>query len=108
MIPAAVTANFRFYQYGLDGSNAGGKIIDSRRRKGELLNIGLFDEKEGLLARNGMETKDIENPTRAGITYTVPVQRYIEDLSGYRRTPTLLRLISTVVSLGMQGANVPG
>ncbi len=64
LIPATVTANFRFYQYGLDGSSSGGKVIDSRRRKGELLNIGLFDEREGLLARNGMDAKDIENIRR--------------------------------------------
>ncbi len=64
LIPAKVTPYFQFYQYGLDGSNIEGKLIDSRRRKSELLNVGLFDEKQGLLARNGMSTKDMESLRR--------------------------------------------
>ncbi len=64
LIPARVTPNFRFYQYGLDGSNIEGKLIDSRRRKAELLNVGLFDAQQGLLARNGMSMKDIDDMRR--------------------------------------------
>ncbi len=64
IICASVMNNFRFYHYGIDGSTASGKLIDSRRRKAELFNFGLFDEKQGLLARNGMSNKEIEDLRR--------------------------------------------
>jgi hypothetical protein len=55
IIPAHVSTNFVFYQYGIDVSNHMGQPINSRRRRAELFNIGLFHPETGLLAKNGME-----------------------------------------------------
>jgi len=59
LILANVTPNFRFYQYGLDGSSKDGKLIDSRRRRAELFQLGIFDATQGLLAKNGMTEAEI-------------------------------------------------
>lgn len=64
LIVAHVTPNFKFHQYGLDASTRAGKMIDSRRRRHELLNVGLFSHTEGLLARKGISIKEIDNLKR--------------------------------------------
>lgn len=64
LILAQVTANFRFYQYGLSGVSRDGKAIDSRRRRQELFHRGVFDQETGVLARNSMKRKEIENIQR--------------------------------------------
>jgi len=61
IVCASVMNNFRFYHYGIDGSDRNGKLIDSRRRKNELFRLGIFDEEKGLLASNGMSKKEIED-----------------------------------------------
>lgn len=61
IICANVTNNFRFHHYGIDGSTAKGGSIDSRRRKAELFHFGIFDPEHGLLARNKMSPKEIED-----------------------------------------------
>lgn len=64
IILASVTPNFRFYQYGLDGSTKDGKLIDSRRRREELFSLGIFDLTQGLLAKNGMKKAEIQDLRR--------------------------------------------
>lgn len=63
LIMANVTHHFKFFQYGLDASTMSGTMIDSRRRRSELFYQGLFQSK-GLLARNGMSSKDIDDLKR--------------------------------------------
>lgn len=59
----SITPNFQFHQYGLDAvSNTNGPV-DSRRRRQELLQLGLFGD-QGLLRRNGMSPKDVESLKR--------------------------------------------
>jgi len=67
LILADVTPNFRFYQYGLDSQNKNGGLIDSRRRRMELFNKGMFGT-EGLLAREKMTAKEMES-FRRGIFF---------------------------------------
>jgi len=85
IICANVTNNFRFYHYGVDGSSSSGGMIESRRRKAELFNFGLFDEHQGLLARKGMSPKDIEDFRRntffeGSFVYTSRPIPFIKDL----------------------------
>ncbi len=61
IIPATVTPNFRFYMYSLDGQDKNGTPISSKGRRVELLRIGLFDQKQGLLARNKVDAKLIKD-----------------------------------------------
>ena len=61
LITCTLTPNFQFFLYGLDFSDKNGNLINGRRRRSELFHNGLFDSQIGLLKREGMKPKEIEN-----------------------------------------------
>ena len=58
-----VTPNFEFFQYGVDTSDSKGVLIQSRRRKAELVREGLFSPR-GFFARNGLSENEISDLRR--------------------------------------------
>ena len=46
-----MSPGFKFYQYSVDCADKRGKLIDSRLRRFQLFNFGLFDPKAGLVRR---------------------------------------------------------
>lgn len=67
ILRATITNNFCFYQYGLDATSADGSTIMSTRRRAHIFFTGVLDKHIGLLAKNGMKEKDIEDFRR--VTY---------------------------------------
>ena len=100
IIVADVTNNFRFYHYGIDGSRGGGGAIDSRRRKAQLFQLGMFDKDQGILARNGMSPKEIDDFRR--ITFFEGSFCYTS-----RPIPFLDKTPYSLVGNRIEGCNAP-